>query len=62
VILGECARTEDEMRQLRGELTGQVSLGVAAEAMMRLFPALLASFRERCPRIDVTSPARPRGC
>src|ERR1700744_3743900 len=53
VILGECARTEDEMRQLRGELTGQVSLGVAAEAMMRLFPALLASFRERCPRIDV---------
>ena len=53
VILGECARTEDEMRQLRGELTGEVSLGVAAEAMMRLFPALLASFRERCPRIDV---------
>lgn len=53
VILGECARTEEEMRQLRGELTGQVSLGVAAEAMMRLFPALLASFRERCPRIDV---------
>ena len=53
VILGECVRTEDEMRQLRGELSGQVSLGVAAEAMMRLFPALLASFRERCPRIDV---------
>lgn len=53
VILGECQRTEDEMRQLRGELTGQVSLGVAAEPMMRLFPALLGSFRERCPRIDV---------
>src|SRR5471032_1641711 len=53
VILGECVRTENEMRQLRGELTGQVSLGAAAEAMMRLFPALLASFRERCPRIDV---------
>lgn len=53
IILGECARTEDEMRQLRGELSGQVSLGVAAEAMMRLFPALLASFRERCPKIDV---------
>src|SRR5437763_12453629 len=41
------------MRQLRGELTGSVSLGLAAEATMRLFPALLASFRERCPRIDV---------
>jgi LysR family transcriptional regulator, regulator of abg operon len=53
VILGECERTEDEMRQLRGELTGQVALGLAAEATMRLFPALLASFRERCPRIDV---------
>jgi DNA-binding transcriptional LysR family regulator len=53
VILGECMRTEEEMRQLRGESTGQVSLGLAAEATMRLFPALLASFRERCPRIDV---------
>lgn len=53
VILGECARTGDEMRQLRGELVGQVALGVAAEATMRLFPALLVSFRERCPRIDV---------
>ncbi|SAL64089.1 LysR family transcriptional regulator [Caballeronia terrestris] len=53
VILGECLRTEEEMRQLRGESTGQVALGLAAEATMRLFPALLASFRERCPRIDV---------
>lgn len=53
LILGECARTEEEMRQLRGELSGQVALGVAAEAMMRLFPALLGSFRERCPKIDV---------
>jgi LysR family transcriptional regulator, regulator of abg operon len=53
VILAECARTEDEMRQLRGELTGQVALGLATEATMRLFPALLQSFRERCPRIDV---------
>ncbi|SAK78832.1 LysR family transcriptional regulator [Caballeronia hypogeia] len=53
LILGECRKTEDELRQLRGELTGQVSLGLAAEATMRLFPALLASYRERCPRIDV---------
>ncbi|EKS66336.1 MULTISPECIES: LysR substrate-binding domain-containing protein [Caballeronia] len=53
LILGECRKTEDEMRQLRGELTGRVALGLAAEATMRLFPALLASYRERCPRIDV---------
>jgi DNA-binding transcriptional LysR family regulator len=53
VILGECIRTEEEMRQLRGESTGHVALGLAAEATMRLFPALLASFRERCPRIEV---------
>ncbi len=53
LILGECEKTEQEMRQLRGELMGSVSLGLAAEATMRLFPALLASFRERCPRIDV---------
>jgi DNA-binding transcriptional LysR family regulator len=53
VILGECLRTEEEMRQLRGESTGHVALGLSAEATMRLFPALLASFRERCPRIEV---------
>jgi LysR family transcriptional regulator, regulator of abg operon len=53
LILGECRKTEEEMRQLRGELTGRVALGLAAEATMRLFPALLASYRERCPRIDV---------
>lgn len=53
LIIGECEKTEAEMRQLRGELVGSVSLGLAAEATMRLFPALLASFRERCPRIDV---------
>ncbi|WP_250493552.1 LysR substrate-binding domain-containing protein [Caballeronia sp. GAWG1-1] len=53
LILGECAKTEEEMRQMRGELTGSVALGLAADATMRLFPALLASFRERCPRIDV---------
>ncbi|SAL01570.1 LysR family transcriptional regulator [Caballeronia ptereochthonis] len=53
LILGECRKTEDEMRQLRGELTGRVSLGLAAEATLRLFPALLESYRERCPRIDV---------
>lgn len=53
VILGECTRTEEEMRQLRGESTGHVALGLAAEATMRLFPALLASYRERCPRIEV---------
>ncbi len=52
-ILGECARTEDEMRQLRGELTGRIALGAAPEAMMRLFPALLKDFRLRYPRIDV---------
>jgi DNA-binding transcriptional LysR family regulator len=57
VILGECVRTENEMRQLRGELTGQVSLGVAAEAMMRLFPALLAY--RRSP--DQRHLARPDG-
>jgi LysR family transcriptional regulator, regulator of abg operon len=53
LILGECRKTEDEMRQLRGELTGNVSLGLAAEASLRLLPGLLASYRERCPRIDV---------
>jgi DNA-binding transcriptional LysR family regulator len=53
LILGECRKTEDELRQLRGELTGRVALGLAAEATMRLFPALLQSYRERCPRIDV---------
>ncbi|MDR5857603.1 LysR substrate-binding domain-containing protein [Caballeronia sp. LZ062] len=53
LILGECEKTEEEMRQLRGELTGSVALGLAAEATLRLFPALLGSFRERCPRIDV---------
>jgi DNA-binding transcriptional LysR family regulator len=53
LIVGECRKTEDEMRQLRGDLTGRVALGLAAEATMRLFPALLASYRERCPRIDV---------
>jgi len=37
----------NEMRQLRGELTGQVSLGAAAEHDA-IIPALLASFRERC--------------
>jgi LysR family transcriptional regulator, regulator of abg operon len=52
-ILGECRKTEDELRQLRGELTGSVTLGLAAEATMRLFPALLESYRERCPRIAV---------
>ncbi|MDR5754714.1 MULTISPECIES: LysR substrate-binding domain-containing protein [unclassified Caballeronia] len=53
VILGECTRTEEEMRQLRGQSTGHVALGLAAEATMRLFPALLVSYRERCPRIEV---------
>ncbi|MDR5818203.1 LysR substrate-binding domain-containing protein [Caballeronia sp. LZ033] len=53
LILGECRKTEDEMRQLQGDLTGRVALGLSAEATMRLFPALLESYRERCPRIDV---------
>jgi LysR family transcriptional regulator, regulator of abg operon len=53
LILGECRKTEDELRQLRGELTGRVALGLSAEATLRLFPALLASYRARCPRIDV---------
>ncbi|WP_050454246.1 LysR family transcriptional regulator [Candidatus Burkholderia verschuerenii] len=53
LILGECRKTEDELQQLRGELTGNVTLGLAAEATLRLFPALLESYRERCPRIAV---------
>ncbi|KNH07685.1 Transcriptional regulator, LysR family [Candidatus Burkholderia brachyanthoides] len=53
LILGECRKTQDELHQLRGVLTGEVSLGLAAEATMRLFPALLESYRERYPPIAV---------
>ncbi|TKC86861.1 LysR family transcriptional regulator [Trinickia terrae] len=52
-ILGECERTEHEMRQLRGDYEGSVSLGMTAEPMIDTLAPVLAQYRARFDKVQV---------
>jgi LysR family transcriptional regulator of abg operon len=52
-ILGECTRAEHEMRQLQGDMSGVVSLGIATEPLIRTLPSVLNDFHCRFPRVDI---------
>ncbi|GAB7538275.1 LysR substrate-binding domain-containing protein [Burkholderia sp. 3C] len=52
-ILGECERTEDEMRQLRGEFTGSVTFGMTTEPMIQTLAPVLTQYCERFPRVSI---------
>jgi DNA-binding transcriptional LysR family regulator len=49
VILGEVRRAEDEIRDLKGEATGTVSISVSPAAASLLAPAAIAAFVQRHP-------------
>ncbi len=52
-ILGECERTEDEMRQLRGEFTGSVTFGMTTEPMIQTLAPVLTQYCARFPRVSI---------
>jgi LysR family transcriptional regulator of abg operon len=52
-ILGECARTESEMRQLRGDYEGSVSFGMTTEPMIDTLAPVLTQYCARFPRVSV---------
>lgn len=52
-ILGECDRTESEMRQLRGDYTGSVAFGMTTEPMIQTLAPVLTQYCARFPRVSV---------
>ncbi len=53
VILGECERTESEMRQLRGDHEGSVAFGMTTEPMIDALAPVLTQYRARFARVSV---------
>jgi LysR family transcriptional regulator, regulator of abg operon len=52
-ILGECERTEEEMRQLRGDYEGSVAFGMSTEPMIDTLAPVLAQYRARFDKVQV---------
>ena len=52
-ILGECERTENEMRQLRGDYAGSVTFGMATEPMIQTLAPVLTQYCARFERVSV---------
>ncbi|MGV2287148.1 LysR substrate-binding domain-containing protein [Trinickia sp. YCB016] len=52
-ILGECERTEEEMRQLRGDYEGSVAFGMSAEPMIDTLAPVLTQYRARFDKVRV---------
>lgn len=52
-ILGECERTESEMRQLRGEYTGSVAFGMTTEPMIQTLAPVLTQYCARFPGVSI---------
>ncbi|MDS1140445.1 LysR substrate-binding domain-containing protein [Pusillimonas sp. SM2304] len=53
IILGECARVEQEFNHHKRELSGNIHLGASAEACARLLPVPLAQLRTRHPNVRI---------
>jgi DNA-binding transcriptional LysR family regulator len=52
-ILGECDRTENEMRQLRGDYAGSVTFGMTTEPMIQALAPVLKQYCARFPHVAV---------
>lgn len=52
-ILGECERAEQEVQQLRGDFTGEVTFGMTTEPLIDALAPVLMEFRTRFPRVSV---------
>ena len=50
-ILNDVRRAKDEFEQLKGNATGEVTIGLSIAAHLRLLPGSLRPFRERHPKI-----------
>ena len=48
-VQAELARAKDEVEQLKGRLSGKVSMALSTASSMALLPAALAEFRKRYP-------------
>jgi LysR family transcriptional regulator of abg operon len=52
-ILKDCERIDQDMRQLEGEPTGRIALGVTCEPLAELLPPVLKRFMSMFPRVLV---------
>jgi LysR family transcriptional regulator, regulator of abg operon len=52
-ILGECDRTEAEMRQLRGDYTGSVAFGMTTEPMIHTLAPVLTQYCARFQGVSI---------
>jgi LysR family transcriptional regulator, regulator of abg operon len=52
-ILAECERTEEALKQMRGDPVGAVSLGVTSEPLFQLLTPVLSEFRSRFPAVGL---------
>ncbi|PKU25651.1 LysR substrate-binding domain-containing protein [Telmatospirillum siberiense] len=59
IILGECDRAEQIFRNLHGELSGSINVGVSSELFALLLPPVLQQFRKMHPRVSVHMSAGP---
>jgi LysR family transcriptional regulator of abg operon len=50
-ILNDIRRAKDEFEQLKGNATGEVTIGLSIAAHLRLLPGSLRPFRDRHPKI-----------
>jgi DNA-binding transcriptional LysR family regulator len=50
-ILNDVRRARDEFEQLKGNATGEVTVGLSIAAHLRLLPGALRPFRERHPKV-----------
>lgn len=53
VVLAECARAEEDFRDLRGQLAGDVRVGVSVEAFAKVVPPVLEQLRAEHPQVTV---------
>lgn len=52
-ILGECERSENEIRQLRGDYGGSVTFGMTTEPMIDTLVPVLEQYRARFPSVSL---------
>lgn len=53
VILSECAHAQQDFRHLRGDLSGNVRIGISAEAFVEWAPPVLEQLRTLHPNVTV---------
>src|SRR5205085_8769185 len=58
-MLALSTRAEENIRALRGQISGRVTLGCTPSSGERLLPPLLAAFRSRFPAISVAVTIAP---